>query len=215
MRTEEICVVYYSKLTEENMTEANLHENQKKLALDMLKQGFSDFFSVEFEESKFRREKGGKPYYADEKYYFNISHCKDVVVVALSWRPVGVDVEQMRSVKYGTVKKCCTETEQKYVIGDNLWHDGKSNVSDICIELSEEMCWRFLELWTRKESYVKFTGQGLRMEVNTIDFDVETWRKNGEDDVWSVLRYIEDFVVTVTYSGIHENLQNIVLYREY
>lgn len=74
----------------------------------------------------------GKPYLEDESVFFNLSHSDGKIVLAVSDRPVGVDIERAdRSVSAHVSKK---------------YFDGKPATAGD---------------WTRLESYFKYTGEGL------------------------------------------------------
>ena len=170
----ENCKVYYRMLSEESRAESeSLLEYERGVALKLLKRGFLELFHIELQKEQIQREAEGKPYYTGgEGYYFNISHCKDAVVVAVSECPVGVDVEGERNVKYRTAEKCCSLEEMAYVFGEEEVDRSRSE------NLSEEETARFLNLWTLKESYVKMTGRGLRIAPKKVNFEV-----NGFDSV--------------------------------
>ena len=147
-------IVYYSAVTEPG--------SERKLAMRMLKQGFAEFFDMEFSEELIKRNGYGKPYYhgVGEQIQFNISHCRNALAVAVSHRRVGVDVEGMRSVNYRTAIKCCSREEYSYVLG---WD---ADLAPIALQMcdakkesglylpknhmSEEAVKRFLQLWTLK-----------------------------------------------------------------
>ncbi len=167
-------IVYYSAVTEPG--------SERKLAMRMLKQGFAEFFDMEFSEELIKRNGYGKPYYhgAGEQIQFNLSHCRNALAVAVSHRRVGVDVEGMRSVNYRTAIKCCSREEYSYVLGWDAdlapialqMYDAKKE-SGLYLpknHMSEEAVKRFLQLWTLKESYVKMTGEGLRKKINEVNF---------------------------------------------
>lgn len=87
---------------------------------------------------------GGKPYIKNyPELHFNLSHCRRYVAVAIHSSPVGVDIECRRKVSQSLIKKVCSEDEQQ------------------TIAASQEPDMEFLRLWTRKESYLKYTGTGI------------------------------------------------------
>ena len=87
-------------------------------------------------------EEGGKPYLADGPF-FNISHSGEYVVLAVSEKPVGVDIEKLGQYKEKLARRCCTDEEL-------LWLEAQDK--------SE-----FYRLWTGKESIMKAVGKGLAM----------------------------------------------------
>ncbi len=89
----------------------------------------------------------GKPYLAEHpEWQFSLSHSGGWAVCALSDAPIGVDVEQYRSLSYLSLAKrhfTPNEIEQIYR----------------CEEREREAV--FFRLWTEKESVLKATGHGL------------------------------------------------------
>ncbi len=91
------------------------------------------------------QDQWGKPYPVNKPgLHFNLSHSGDWVVIAWGSSPVGIDIEQIRSnVKWELLlKRHFTPEEQSFV-------------------LEKDAIARFFELWTAKESYLKYLGQGL------------------------------------------------------
>lgn len=170
--------VYYKFMPDTGYLGRELHTYQKSIALQMLSHAFSDFFHVQLKEELLKRAEYGKPYYdSKEKYYFNISHCKNAVVVAAAKKPVGVDVEGPRRVRYRTVEQCCSADEKKYIFGISNPVEGMGE------NLSKEEMKRFLHLWTLKESYVKMTGEGLRTPIKTVCFDIPQFYKINQNSM--------------------------------
>ncbi len=84
------------------------------------------------EEIDIIRDGGHKPRLDVDGVYFNLSHSDNLVVLAVSNTEIGVDVEKIRPVR-----------REKFPF--------------IEAEDDEE----FFEKWTERESYVKFTGEGV------------------------------------------------------
>lgn len=85
-----------------------------------------------------RREESGKPT-ADEGS-FSISHSGNLVVCAVSDKPVGVDVECIRKPPLRVAQRYFTEEEQKLLQEDDS---------------------QFWRVWTGKEALCKLSGEGL------------------------------------------------------
>ena len=85
------------------------------------------------------------------EFHFNISHTHNAITVAMNDAPVGIDVEQIRQESVGIAEHFFTPQEQQYIYQS---------------ENDKDM--RFFEVWTKKEAYVKYTGRGLSLPMNTF-----------------------------------------------
>lgn len=97
---------------------------------------------------RFAHGERGKPYYPDDStLHFNLSHSGVHVALAVGPEAVGVDVEQLRPARdwEAIARRFFAADEQRWLarFGD-----------------SERQA-RFFELWSRKESLLKATGDGL------------------------------------------------------
>lgn len=91
----------------------------------------------------------GAPFLADGPY-FSISHCKQGIAVVVSDSPVGIDIEGIRQVDEGLVRKTMNIEEQAQ------------------IQASAAPDREFIRLWTRKEAYVKLQGTGIISDMHAI-----------------------------------------------
>ena len=82
--------------------------------------------------------------------HFNLSHCREAVVCAVSDRPVGVDVECFREYKESLVRYTMNDEEVERIVH---------------AERPEE---EFIRLWTMKEAKVKLTGQGISDDMKRV-----------------------------------------------
>ena len=78
------------------------------------------------------REQGKKPRFDCEDVYFNLSHSHGVTMLGISHAPIGVDIEKVRPIDYKKFDFIQADSEEE-----------------------------FFEKWTERESYLKFTGEGL------------------------------------------------------
>ena len=80
------------------------------------------------------REHGEKPRFCDGvPAHFSVSHSHGVVMVGISHTEIGVDIEKIRPVNYAKFSFMEAEDEED-----------------------------FFRRWTERESYLKFTGAGLK-----------------------------------------------------
>lgn len=103
-------------------------------------------YGITERDANFKFGAHGKPYIdGREDLFFSLSHSKDKVVCAVSKREVGADIERIRDISDGLLKRVCTDKEKKYL-----------DCFDKARQTEE-----FFRLWTAKESFMKFLGQGL------------------------------------------------------
>lgn len=107
----------------------------------------------------------GKPYIRGcEHFQYNISHSGEYVVLAYGCDPLGVDIEQIRNKDVAVARRCFTEKEYAYVIqGGGDFADGHGDVQT-----------RFSRIWTMKESYLKLTGEGISVPLNSFEVNPHT-----------------------------------------
>lgn len=104
------------------------------------------------------RNEYGKPSvkgYPD--FHFNLSHAGGYVVLGYGAAPLGVDIERIRGQNEKMAKRVLTEREYQYI------SEGNADMRDA----------RFFHLWTMKEAYLKMTGQGISVPLNSFEIDVE------------------------------------------
>jgi 4'-phosphopantetheinyl transferase len=99
----------------------------------------------------FRELENGKPVIVGhEDIHFNMSHCRYAVACAISNKPVGIDVESVRSFKESLVR---------YTMNDE-------EVEQIMTAPRPEVA--FIRLWTMKEARLKLTGEGINDNMKTV-----------------------------------------------
>lgn len=112
---------------------------------------------ISYGDSVISHNEHGKPKIMNSNLHFNMSHAGNYAVCAVCNQPIGVDIENLTRFE-GRIRqmerlanRVLTDDERK------LW------------ERSEKREWTLLEIWTRKESYVKMTGSGLSVDLRGID----------------------------------------------
>ena len=93
----------------------------------------------------------GKPFFPTMPHlHFNLSHCRVAVACAVDEVPVGIDIECPRQFSDDLLSYVCSPEERQSVLA------------------AENPSIQFIELWTKKESLFKLTGDGIRDNLKTI-----------------------------------------------
>lgn len=136
---------------------------------------------------------GGKPFLPERPdVHFNISHSGRWVVMAYGKSPVGVDVEQIRP-----------DTDIQKLAGRFFAPEEEAYVRAVPWESRD----RFFEVWTGKESYLKYLGTGLKADLRSFSVQspqtgVRFLRQKLSDGSWLTLCTEEaDMEVTVMELG--------------
>ena len=105
------------------------------------------------DEIKISRSEYGKPYLTSYRnIHFNVSHTINAMICAISEEKIGIDIERIKLFNIGVTQKYFTKQEQYYIFKEK--------------EKQDE---RFVEIWTRKEAYVKWTGKGMKVSFQSFD----------------------------------------------
>ena len=106
----------------------------------------------------------GKP--QAENVHFNLSHSGNLVICAVGEEAVGCDIEKTGREPEGVAKRFFHRNEAQYL---KKFQGTKR----------DEMLFR---LWTWKESYVKMTGEGLRVPFDRVCFlPPDLQKRKGKD----------------------------------
>lgn len=159
----------YRYLPEERLLKINRYINKKDRILCFISYClFAYGINAEYginEKIEWKYEKNKKPYIDAYPFInFNISHCDSGAVCAFSNNKIGVDMQNYSSTSLNIMNLVCSRNEIK-----NL-------------EKSTNSSKRFINLWCLKESYVKYTGEGLTDTIKTYDFydvDYGNFKKYG------------------------------------
>lgn len=119
----------------------------------------------------------GKPYIADSRLQFNLSHVSDDMLCAVSWEDaVGIDIEDTRrKIDIMTVVRTFftpIELTQFEATSPEAQHE------------------LFFHLWTRKEAYLKARGVGLKTNLLKTSIPPDVSLFSAEDATqWSIVSF--------------------------
>lgn len=146
---------YYSKFTGYTKNDTD----------KLINRSLESYFGEEYSPKAFKlkRDSNGKPNIEspEKSVFVGVTHTDDLVIVALSDKDFGIDCEsKTRDIKrqHDIAKKYFSDKENEYVYPSGTPLDEKSERE------------RFLEIWVKKEAYVKFLGTGLKSMKDTDVF---------------------------------------------
>ena len=114
----------------------------------MIRESLKDYISghsLAPYDGEIKRTELGKPR-IDYPLHIGVTHTDDIVIVAIDEKPLGIDAEKVgrRMARHESIaKRFFTENEIRF------------------IEESYDKQGAFLDIWVKKEAYVKFTGEGI------------------------------------------------------
>ncbi len=139
-------------------------------------------FKLPYSPPKYSYNDLGKPLLDENKLHINISHSGSLAICAASNVPIGVDVLENDALTVGNILR--------RIIAPG--------------EAIPKNKYELLALWTKKESYVKLIGSGLRtpMSAFSVVGDKVVTRTGGEGAVISFSEIAGYFVSLASYEKI-------------
>ena len=120
---------------------------------------------VEITEINYGYKTNGKPFLKGiEGFDFNISHSEDFVMVAVSENEIGCDIEKITEIDLEIAKKFFFREEYENIAA---------------LPASEERNELFFRYWTLKESFMKVTGLGMRLPLDSFQILIGNDGKTG------------------------------------
>lgn len=107
-------------------------------------------FHIPNQEIQFDYGIHGKPFLLNAVYPFSLSHSGKYIAFANSPFPIGIDIESVQKTDMQIVKSCFSPEEVKF------------------IQNHKQPELAFYKIWTAKEAYLKMTGDGLTIPLNTF-----------------------------------------------
>ncbi len=137
------------------------HEQGRRtcvLAYLLLKRALREEFGL-CENPLFEYGEHGKPRIVGRPdIWFNLSHCREAVACVVGRRPVGIDVESVRSYHEDVARYTMSDDEMARIL--------KAERPDVA----------FIRLWTMKEARLKLTGEGITDNLKTTLNDCDRYR---------------------------------------
>lgn len=152
-------------------------ERQVRLLADLLvRVRVCEQFHLKNNAVRIDIDPGGKPFLSglSGQFQYSVSHTKGAILAAFDSRPVGADIEAIRTVHPAVVRRYFSVQEQAYAAPCDLLQTDRA-----------------LEIWTAKEAFAKLLGTGLPRvfsEADTLrtDFPYSLHRMRDESYIMTV-----------------------------
>ncbi|UOE58255.1 4'-phosphopantetheinyl transferase superfamily protein [Priestia filamentosa] len=118
----------------------------------IIKTLINEIYKIKSNDIQFTYNKYGKPFLRDIEISYNISHSYDWLVCVIDKSSVGIDIEKIRPLNLNIAKRFFSNEEFCEIIS-----------RDKVMQLDY-----FFELWTLKESFLKFLGTGMYTSLNSF-----------------------------------------------
>lgn len=168
--------LFYSNIKDLNLNEGYLKvsnkrkakidsfrfEKDKKLSCGVELLLLKSLNDIGIKNPIFKLDKNNKPYLANyNNIYFNLSHSEDMIACGISDTPLGVDIEYIdETIDLNLAKHYFFNKEYKAIIN------------------SENPIDEFFNYWVLKESYMKYTGLGFKLDLDSFEI-----KKNNSDEI--------------------------------
>lgn len=131
------------------------------LCSGLIEKYVSDVYEFSIED--FGADNNGKPRINNDiGINYSISHSDNIVICAVSRNNIGCDIEKIKKLSSNIAERFFCEGEKAYL--------NKFSDSDFENE--------FFRLWTIKESYIKMTGTGLRIGLDSFEISFDKKAEN-------------------------------------
>ena len=136
------------------------HRNRFQAGRAFLRSALSRWLDVEPAQIEFGSGPNGKPElggrFADCGLHFNLSHCDELALLAFSrLAPLGVDVERVRAL------------DDADDLVARFFSPRENRAFQQLAETEKPLA--FFNLWTRKEAWLKATGEGIGHLLNQVE----------------------------------------------
>ena len=172
-----IMIIYYTKVTEQielsiedyisHISQNRIERIQKLRFLNdqnisllsglLLKYSVSKYINFDINKLRlyFHYNSNKKPFLKNlPSIHFNLSHSGNYIVCAISNQNIGIDIEKHVLIDFNNLVNFFHQKEKSEILSNHL---KKEKI--------------FYDIWTKKESFVKFIGTGLTIPLNSFYSD--------------------------------------------
>lgn len=148
---EALCNIYRIKVNSDELR----YKEISRIGYDFLPIAAGDYAGSPLEDLSTARKEYGKPYFPHHpEIAFNISNSGDWILIAVSSVEVGIDIQEITPIRLDRIgKRIFTPGEYELFAG-----------------VPDQREYFFRE-WVLRESYIKWTGEGLSRDMRDLPHD--------------------------------------------
>lgn len=193
LKNQSLYSAAYHKVTDERRKKTDrlslTKDRQLSLGAELLLLYGLEQQGIKLREMTYKYGENGKPYLTgNQEVYFNLSHSEEVVICAISPQEIGCDVEKLHEINLNVARRFFCKGEYDMINAE------KSE------EKRREM---FFRLWTLKESFIKLTGMGMSMPMNSFEIKFNAdgisvkQELNNKTYYFQEINFLEDYKCSV------------------
>jgi len=114
----------------------------------------ADIIGCGVAELRFGREDAGKPFLQNHLRHFSLTHTDDLIALAVSTCPIGIDIEY-------------SERQFNPRLAKRYFHKQENSI----LSADDNFNRTFASLWTLKEAYAKATGAGIFASISKLQVE--------------------------------------------
>lgn len=174
---------YRSYLSSEEMALVNKKvtlelQNRQIVSRGCLREVLSKELQIAPKQLKLEATLNGKPFLPDfPNFFFNVSHSKELLVIAVSTKEIGIDIE-FKSTPFNEKTILTFMSLQECELFSSL-------------TLSSEKRNFFYQVWTAKESLSKLYGLGLNIDFQKLNITLDNSKQFFCDEYFTFGEFIE------------------------
>ncbi|MBQ1328631.1 MAG: 4'-phosphopantetheinyl transferase superfamily protein [Eubacterium sp.] len=151
----------------------------------LVQRALKQSFDISKDDIKIRYNEMGKPYLKGrEGAYFNLAHSGNYCVVLTDDQECGVDIETKDDRNFAVTRRLFTDKERSLV----------------CNALEDEKQIEFRKIWTMKEAYLKLSGTGISIPLNSFEVAPERCKvQNGNENIYLIneTSHKEEYIIAI------------------
>lgn len=146
--------IYIEKKKRINNFKNELKVKQSIIGELLLRDLLDKYYNLNYNNLEFEFNKNNKPFIVNKNIFYNISHSSNYVIVVVSDKEIGIDIEKIRETNIKSINCFASNKEKEYILleDNNLFK-------------------RLFEIYTLKEAYIKMMGKSI-FDIKNVEFTI-------------------------------------------